>query len=704
MDFFTPSLGELRKQTLQEAVQVVKTKPKTYNSYLEAGYWKREFNQLYNHYYYLTLYRYHGSDDYLKPNTESDDSEVHPNATCPESMVNTTTEAKQQPTSAPSYLSRVYASLFGQTSIPEDKEIQEDRAAQAKAEKEAKQAEFERLSKNNPQGGSYQEGLEHTYQGKPLPQEEKPEATRDENTSPVDGKETADKLKANNPQGGVSVDHKYLGEPLESHAVYGPELDPKRKAALELLGLTENASPSEEEVKKAFRDYAKAHHPDKCEDKQACTDAFYIAAKARNYLLGIDQDEEEIIYAGEPVAQIAGPETSKEDEEAAAEAEAEEAERTRQEEEKLRQEQERLRREIEQATAINDTSKVGKQVNSMYAAGMAQAVTIQSTAAMSHHGIAMNSFHNTHMLASAQLEDLNTGEMLASAGEQTINKQLIQEGGLYSYGQIYGFKMDQGKVDNLAGFDANGYGLEVGVFKQFTSEWTFGLMIGMQKMSSSFKDSQGSMKASNLRIGPFASWNKDQWHFNTALTYGMTDMDSKRRDPLFNQEYKASPSAKEWTAYASLGYDINMDHVATGLVLTPNVEVLYINSSVDSFKEKGQGDMALKVASQNRTHMITRTGLQMSYLIPDTELPREFRLGVGYQKSMLDDSPIKAGYVDQGSMQQLKTGSYGKDAIYYNAGYSMILKDHQNIHFDYFGSTGKSSQSHALALTYEMKF
>ncbi len=616
----------------------------------------------------------------------------------------------EAPPSEPSYLSRVYASLFNSTSTPENKEIQEDKEAAAIAEKTARRAEYERLSKNNPQEGSYQEGLEHTYLGKPLPEEEsQSQPEQDQDVSPVNGKETADKLKANNPQGGsyhVGVDHEFTGQPLENYTVYGPELEPVRKAALQLLGLTDNASPSEAEIKHAFREYAKTHHPDKCEDQKACTEAFYAATEAKNYLLGINQDEDKTVHTADPVEQIAGPEISKEDEEAAAnaKAEAEEAERKRQEKEKQRQEQERLHRQIEEASTINETSKVGKQVKTMYAAGLVQSLSTQSTAAMSHHGIAMNSFHNTHMLANVQLEDLNTGEMLASAGEHTLNKQLIQEGGLYSYGQIYGFKMNQGKVDNLAGFDANGYGLEVGVFKQLNSEWSAGLMIGIQKMSSSFKDSQGSIKASNLRIGPFASWNKDQWHFNTALTYGITDMDSKRRDPVFGQEYKASPKANEWTAYASLGYDINMDNVATGLVLTPNVEVLYINSSIDGFKEKGQGDSALKVDSQNRTHLITRTGLQMSYLIPDSELPREFRLGVGYQKSLLDDSPIKVGYVDQGSMQQLKTGSYGKDAIYYNAGYSMALKDHQNLHIDYFGSTGKSSQSHALALTYEMKF
>ncbi|WP_456236228.1 autotransporter domain-containing protein [Endozoicomonas numazuensis] len=596
---------------------------------MELGYWKRRFGPTYNYYWYT----------YFKP---ADKTNAKEESNSPETHSETAGESNPG-----SELTRVDTSIFGKTSTPENKDIQED--------KEAQRAEYERLSKNNPQGGSYH----------------------------------------------VGVDHEFTGQPLENYEVYGPELNPKRKAALQLLGLTENASPSEAEIKHAFSEYAKTYHPDKCEDPQACTEAFYLGKAARNFLLGIDQEEDDTIYTGEPTYQIAGKDTAKEDKEAAAraKAEAEAAEAERQ-----RQEQERLRRQLEEASAINETSQVGAQVKTLYAAGLVQSLSTQSTAAMSHHGTAMNSFHNTRMLANVQLEDLNTGEMLASAGEHTFNKELIQDGGLYSYGQIYGFKMNQGKVDNLAGFDANGYGLEVGVFKQLNSEWSAGLMIGIQKMSSSFKEAQGSIKASNLRMGPFASWNKDQWHFNTALTYGITDMDSKRRDPVFGQEYKASPKANEWTAYASLGYDINMDHVTTGLILTPNIEVLYINSSIDGFKEKGQGDKALKVDSQNRTHIITRTGLQASYLIPDSELPREFRFGVGYQKSMLDESPIKVGYVDQGSMQQLKTGSYGKDAIYYNAGYSVVLKDHQNLHLDYFGSTGKSSQSNALALTYEMKF
>ena len=192
-------------------------------------------------------------------------------------------------------------------------------------------------------------------------------------------------------------------------------------------------------------------------------------------------------------------------------------------------------------------------------------------------------------------------------------------------------------------------------------------------------------------------------HFNTALTYGVSDLKSKRYDRTTGSHKTATPSVQEWNAFAELGYDIALDNVATGLVLTPNVEVLYINSRQDAFKEKGDGDSQLTVTSSNHQDWVARTGAQLSYRVPDVDRPREYRVGLGYQKSFLGNAGLQAGY-PSGAVERLKTTSYGNRSVYYNAGYSMMMPKDQSVHFDYFGSTGKKSQSHALALTYEWKF
>lgn len=467
------------------------------------------------------------------------------------------------------------------------------------------------------------------------------------------------------------LEHYYFGKPLPSD-YFGPELHPGRKAALNVLDITKE-SATKEEIRRASRKRLKGIMHLK-EINPARYQAEYDAIiSARNYLVNeeyLNDDQVILLEGATPEPQVQEPETP---------------------------EQPPVR------PALSKGSPVARQASALYSAAPVQMLSVMNVTAMTHHGMATRSLQSGRSLHLISAQDLNTGEMLASNNNLASTSAQLSEGGLYSYGQIYGYKSDQGNLKSLPGFTADGYGLEVGVFKQLTTEWSAGILLGMQKMNSSIKESAGSMNASNFRLGPFVSWNKDQWHFDAALTYGITDLDGKRNDPQGGQ-YKASTKMKDWIAYTSLGYDIPMDHVATGLTLTPNVEVMYINSSIDGFKEKGQGKNALKVGSQSQSQWVTRTGVQLSYAMPHAELPQEFRAGIGYQKSSLKDSELKVGYADQSAMQQLKAPAYGNDAIYYNAGYSVMLQDNQSLSLDYFGSTGSKSQSHALALTYEMKF
>ncbi|OED40575.1 hypothetical protein ACH42_15910 [Endozoicomonas sp. (ex Bugula neritina AB1)] len=353
--------------------------------------------------------------------------------------------------------------------------------------------------------------------------------------------------------------------------------------------------------------------------------------------------------------------------------------------------------------AMTMNGSVTTQAISLYGSGIGEAQAKQSISAMSKHSAIMSGIRTGSLVAGmTELQEVSPDEMTASIGAPHRSAQ-INAGNIYSYGQIYGLKLNQGSENDFTGFDSHGYGLELGAFRQMNSEWSLGFLMGFQNMNSSFKENGGSMKANSYRFGPFASWNSEQWHLNTALTYGWSDLEGKRQDLLTGDKITSNPRVKEWNAYASLGYDIPLDHLAIGLTMTPNAELLYINSTQDAFKEKGQGDNLLQVESLNRQDWIARTGIQFSYMIPDYERPQELRAGIGYQKSFMDTPDIHAGY-SAGSMQQLKNGAYGNSSVYYNLGYSLMLKNDQSILFDYLGSTGNSSQSHALSVTYEMKF
>ena len=121
----------------------------------------------------------------------------------------------------------------------------------------------------------------------------------------------------------------------------------------------------------------------------------------------------------------------------------------------------------------------------------------------------MNSFSTGRSLVGvSELEDLSDHSRVASVTPvSSVRRSMLHSGHWYSYGQMYGEKQNQGSVDHLSGFNGSGYGLEVGVFRQMNPELSLGVLMGYQRLDSTFKDGIGSLKDNHYRLGPFLSWS-----------------------------------------------------------------------------------------------------------------------------------------------------------------------------------------------------
>ena len=342
------------------------------------------------------------------------------------------------------------------------------------------------------------------------------------------------------------------------------------------------------------------------------------------------------------------------------------------------------------------------QIASVYGSGLSAIQSRINTLSMSHHSNMMRSIHTGQSLSTTlALTDFSTGELLAST-EGGYSTPSLVSGNTYSYGQFYKLNMSQDSTGHLSAFDTDGYGLETGVFQQLGSDWSLGFMFGFHRMDSDFQGFGSQLKANSFRAGPFASLNRGPWHFDSTLTYGWSDLDSKRHDMTTAQLSTANFAVKDWSLHSSLYYDIPMDHMVSGLTLTPGVEVLYSASQQDSIREKGKGDNLVRVKSLHRNDLVTRAGLQSTYRITD-EHPYEIKAGVGYQNNHLDNPDMEAG-TDLAGTQQLKAGHYDKNSVYYNIGLTTSPYNNQRVSFDYSGFRGKNSEGNSFSIDYNIRF
>ncbi|MGB1270930.1 MAG: hypothetical protein ACPG5T_02525, partial [Endozoicomonas sp.] len=112
---------------------------------------------------------------------------------------------------------------------------------------------------------------------------------------------------------------------------------------------------------------------------------------------------------------------------------------------------------INKSTARNVTSIQTSTVNT---------IVTGSVASMNNHSMAITSaIAGGHRIMSGAitLNDISADEMSVSTSVSG-GKVHVQQGGVYTYGQIYGLRSNQGKTDDINGFNTNGYGLEVGLF------------------------------------------------------------------------------------------------------------------------------------------------------------------------------------------------------------------------------------------------
>ena len=342
---------------------------------------------------------------------------------------------------------------------------------------------------------------------------------------------------------------------------------------------------------------------------------------------------------------------------------------------------------------------------------------LQGTRALAHGSAlmtmeTMSGFRNAMSLyrsgrafsfGTASLDNLPASELLASTDPvyqpPVFNREV---GSWHNFVQVHGLKANRNQVSGLPGGSISGQGMTAGAFYQLNPELVTGVMLSVHKNTYGFQNGMGSGSLENVRIGPFLSWTRGDFHLDASLTLAHNNYSLKRKDSVGNG-LKATFSGHEIAAYTGIGYDIPLDSWVQGLTLTPMAELLYVRSQNSGYSEEGNSAESMKVSGGSGSQLITRYGLEAGYLFPNLESPTELKLRLGRQKHNMAGQ--SSGYTMQGGGSgTLSIPAFSENATFVGLGFHRKVSDNSHISLSYNGTRAKAGLSHGLQLNFESKF
>uniref|UniRef100_UPI00248E3AED autotransporter outer membrane beta-barrel domain-containing protein n=1 Tax=Parendozoicomonas sp. Alg238-R29 TaxID=2993446 RepID=UPI00248E3AED len=344
--------------------------------------------------------------------------------------------------------------------------------------------------------------------------------------------------------------------------------------------------------------------------------------------------------------------------------------------------------------------------SALVAALPATAAEASSNAAMQmfagHHRVISDFRKGRAKSADSAIERVDAGavEALVKGGL----KDSLQPGGVYSYVRTYGHRGSAKMSSGLPGYSNSGYGFDIGAFKALDTELLVGVMFSAENNKTSPKGKGGSTDMTSLRVGPFFSWKRDNFHIDGALTAGHHDVRAKGKDKISGDSYKGNFTMNDWAAWIGTGYDIHLDELVPGLTLTPIAEFMYIDSRQSGFDLKSQHTDKVKVKGGSRHGRIDRYGLMMDYQVSDSQYLTSIHGGVGVQMNHFADNKTTMTHVESGNSVTEKREQRDRKLQWYTLGVNSQFSDYRSLSFDLEGTRGRESHTYGASLTFEKKF
>lgn len=168
-----------------------------------------------------------------------------------------------------------------------------------------------------------------------------------------------------------------------------------------------------------------------------------------------------------------------------------------------------------------------------------------------------------------------------------------------------------GSMSSLAGDDFSSGNFMSGIERQIGEDFTAGLFTGYGDSEGNFAGSSET-EQERFTIGAHATAQRDGYYANSALGFGVLEMDVKRsiRFSGLSREARSSTDGTEFFGLVSGGYDFRQ----AGWVFGPTASLQYSKVRYDDVKENGAGVLDLAIANPEDDSLRSQIGGRVAYL------------------------------------------------------------------------------------------
>lgn len=172
----------------------------------------------------------------------------------------------------------------------------------------------------------------------------------------------------------------------------------------------------------------------------------------------------------------------------------------------------------------------------------------------------------------------------------------------------------QDSVDGINGYDTKAYGLVLGYDMPVNENTRIGLSTGFVQSDIDENGFSGEATVDSYQVKAYVEYNPEPWYVQGSLAAGVDRYDGSRQIiyPGVNRTADSNYDGRQYTALISAG-----KHIALGreITLTPFASLQASNIQVDSYTERGAGDLNLDVEDQDYNFAQSGLGVKLERAI-----------------------------------------------------------------------------------------
>jgi outer membrane autotransporter protein len=273
------------------------------------------------------------------------------------------------------------------------------------------------------------------------------------------------------------------------------------------------------------------------------------------------------------------------------------------------------------------------------------------------------------------------------------------------FAKVYGVMSDQDADGNRVGFDGSFVGVQGGIDRRFGDEWVAGLGIGYLASDVDLEPGRGDLEADTFRIGPYASWTRDEWFVDMSASVGFGSYDQNRLvtiPMMATQTARGSYDGTDISLLLAGGRDYTLENSWT---LTPQAAIQWSTYDFDGYTETGAGVNNTTISDRSADSLRGRLALGLSRefaLDSGTVVTPEFL--IGWEHEFMDFDDVEARFAVGGDAFLLDVGSPVEDGLVVGAGATVEFSPRFSGFVRYDGVYGDGSTTHAISGGIQLEF